>query len=224
MPNPFKPTALLVMKHNITGLKYFCKTTMIDRVYRYKGSGTAWVKHLREHGFNVKVEILGFYTEEQKCINAAKTFSIENNIVASQYWANAIEEHGKNGAPLHGKLNPFYGKKHTLETIEKLRSQRLGVSVNKGAYQSPEKRAKISASLTGRKNPKISLKLKGRKLSEETKEKISLSGKGRVFSDETKEKLKQAALAQWTRVRQSKEFSTKKHNDNTPEPADEVTT
>lgn len=177
---------------------------MLDRVCRYKGSGIAWTKHMKEHGFNVKVGVLGFYIDKDRCVNAAKTFSIENNIVASQEWANAIEEHGKNGAPMNGVLNPFYGKKHTPETAGRLRLQKIGKSVNKGAYQSPEKRAKISAALKGRKNPETAAKLRGRKLSEETKHKISLAGKGRQFSPESKAKIQQAALAQWARVRASK--------------------
>jgi len=195
----FKPTALLVMEHNITGLKYFCKTTLLDRVHRYKGSGVVWTKHMREHGFNVKVGLLGFYIDKDRCLNAAKNFSIENNIVDSDEWANLVIETGKNGASLIGKLNPFYGKKHSPEVIEKMRVQRLGISVNKGAYQSPEKRAKISASLKGRKNQAVALALTGRKLSEETKAKIAEAGKKRIWSNETREKIRQASLAQWAR-------------------------
>jgi len=202
MTNQFKPTALLVMEHKITGLKYFCKTTMIDRVCRYKGSGTAWTKHLREHGFDVKVGILGFYTEKQRCIDAAKTFSVDNDIVASNQWANSIEEHGKNGAPMHGVLNPFYGKKHTPESIEAMRSSRLGKTVNKGAYRSPEHRAKISAALSGRKNPGVSAKLRGKKLSKEQIEKSVKARKGYSHSMETREKLRLAALAQWNKTKQ----------------------
>jgi hypothetical protein len=195
----FKPTALLVMEHNITGLKYFCKTTLLDRVHRYKGSGVVWTKHMREHGFNVKVGLLGFYIDKDRCLNAAKNFSIENNIVDSDEWANLVIETGKNGASLIGELNPFYGKKHSPEVIKKMRVQRLGISVNKGAYQSPEKRAKISASLKGRKNQAVALALTGRKLSEETKAKIAEAGKKRIWSNETREKIRQASLAQWAR-------------------------
>ena len=198
---PFKPTALLVMEHNITGLKYFCKTTLLDRVHRYKGSGVSWTKHLRENGFNVKVGILGFYVEENRCLDAAKQFSEENNIVESNDWANIVIETGRNGCSMVGERNPFYGKKHTPESIESGRLKRLGRSVNKGAYRSPEHRAKISASLKGRKNTASSIALKGRKLTEEHK-KNSLEGrKGYKHSMETKEKLRLKALEQWARVK-----------------------
>jgi hypothetical protein len=195
----FKPTALLVMEHNITGLKYFCKTTLLDRVHRYKGSGIAWLKHLREHGFNVKVGLLGFYVDEKRCLDAAKKFSVDNDIVESKEWANIVEETGKIGASMKGEKNPFYGKKHKPESIESGRLKRLGRSVNKGAYRSPEQRAKISASLKGKKNPAVSAALTGRKLSDEHRKNIVEALKQRVVSDETREKIRQASLAQWAR-------------------------
>lgn len=202
---PFKPTALLVVKHNTTGLKYFCKTTLLDRVHRYKGSGTSWTSHLREHGFDVNVGILGFYVEEQRCLDAAKNFSEENNIVNSNEWANAVVETGKNGCSMVGERNPFYGKKHTPEAIESARLKRLGRSVNKGAYRSPEQRAKISASLKGRKNPVVAAKLTGRKQTEEHKANVAKGRQGFTHSMETKEKLRLKALAQWARVKTSAE-------------------
>jgi len=207
MKSKFAPTALLVMEHNITGLKYFCKTTLLYRMKSYKGSGVAWTKHLKEHGTDIKVTVLGIFEDEYACVEAAKKFSIENDIVKSIEWANLVIETGKFGASMQGERNPFYGKKHKPEVIESMRLKRLGVSVNKGAYQSPEKRAKISASLKGRKNLAVSIAMSGRKLSEETKAKISKAGKGRVFSNESKEKIRQASLAQWAKVRELK-FAT----------------
>jgi hypothetical protein len=196
----FKPTVLLVMSHNVTGLKYFCKTSVLDRVKRYKGSGTRWTNHLKVHGKDITVGVLGFYTDEQRCNESALKFSREHNIVESDEWANLIEETGlMTGVSMKGEKNPFYGKKHTPETAERLRLQKIGKSVNKGAYRSPENRAKISASLKGRKNPDIAEKLRGRKLSDETRKKISESSKGRVVSMATKEKIRQAAIKQWAR-------------------------
>lgn len=191
------------MSHNVTGLKYFCKTSLLDRIQRYKGSGTRWINHLAAHGKDISVGVLGFYTDEKRCNQAALQFSKDNNIVDSDEWANLIEETGlMTGVSMKGDKNPFYGRTHTDEVKEAMRKQRLGVSVNKGAYRSPENRAKISASLKGRKKPEIAEKLRGRKLSEETRNKISQAGKGRIVSMETKEKLRLAALAQWQRVKE----------------------
>jgi len=154
MAYQFSPTALLVMSHNTTGLKYFCKTSVLDRIQRYKGSGTRWLNHLNVHGKDISVGILGFYTDEQRCNQAALKFSAENMIVQSDDWANLIEETGlMTGASMKGESNPFYGKKHSAESIKKISQGKIGVSTNKGAYRSPENRAKISASLKGRKKP-----------------------------------------------------------------------
>jgi len=111
---------------------------------------------------------------------------------------------------------------HRMATIKRYCSRRyveIGVrhkislnGINKGAYQSLEKRAKISASLKGRSNPVISAKLKGRRLSEEHKANAIEGRKGYTHSMETKEKLRLASLAQWAKQRQSK-----------PLPAEEVT-
>ena len=206
MTTPFKPTVLLVMQHKVTGKKYFCKSTLLDRLKWYKGSGTAWNQHLKEHGKDITVGVLGFYVDEQRCLQAAKEFSISNNIVDDDSWANLITETGKNNTIMAGEKNPFYGKTHSLETREKMRLQRIGKSVNKGAYRSAENRAKISASLKGRKNLAVSIALTGRKLSDATKAKISEAGKKRIISNETKEKIRQAALAQWARYRESKKI------------------
>jgi hypothetical protein len=214
MLRPFQPTALLVMEHNTTGLKYFCKTSVLNRVHWYKGSGTLWLKHLREHGFDVKVGVFGFYVEEKRCLDAAKKFSEDNNIVEDVNWANSVPEDGRNGACMKGERNPFFGKKHKPESIELARQKKLGKSVNKGAYRSPEHRAKISASLLGRKNPATAKALTGRKLSQATKDKISEKGKGRKFTMEAREKIRQASLAQWARYRAN-------GNKQTPTPAEE---
>lgn len=200
----FAPTALLVMEHNVTGLKYFCKTTVLDRVYRYKGSGVAWCKHLKEHGADVTVGLFGFYTDGARCLDAAKKFSQENDIVASAEWANRVEELGKNGASMKGEKNPFYGKKHNPETAERLRLLKIGRSVNGGKSKSDAHKAKLSASLKGRKNPLVAEKLRGKTLSPETCAKIAEAGKKRIWSDETREKIRQASLAQWARVRQQR--------------------
>ena len=98
-----------------------------------------------------------------------------------------------------GENNPFFGKSHNKETIERIRLQKIGKSVNKGAYQSPEKRAKISASLTGRKNPATAEKLRGRKHTEQHRLNSINGRKGYEHSMETKEKLRQATIAQWAR-------------------------
>ena len=105
----FQPTALLVMKHDLTGLQYFCKTTRLHEVQYYKGSGVHWKRHLRKHGRHVTVGVLGLYYDEARCSSAADKFSADNDIVASDQWANLINENGFDGAP-SGEHHPLYGK------------------------------------------------------------------------------------------------------------------
>lgn len=92
----FKPTYLYVKTHNKTGLKYFGKTTGTNPG-KYTGSGKYWLRHLQVHGKDISTEIIGFYEDEQQCIEAASTFSISNNIVESTEWANFKIENGIDG-------------------------------------------------------------------------------------------------------------------------------
>jgi hypothetical protein len=204
----FAPTALLVVTHNVTGLKYFCKTTRLDRLAWYKGSGIAWRKHLREHGADVTVDPLGIYTDQDACLSVAKEFSQKNDIVRSSGWANLVEELGKNGASLKGEKNPFYGKTHSPEALQRIKLFKAGNKTNAGRVVSLEHRQKLSDALKGRKNPLISQKLTGNKLSAETKRKLSEANKGVPFSEDRKEKIRQAALRQWAKVREQKALLT----------------
>jgi len=91
----FKPTYLYIKTHNITGLKYFGKTTKDP--YKYNGSGKYWIKHLRKHGNDVATEVLGYFNSESECKSVAIKFSTENNIVESKSWANLCPESGVDG-------------------------------------------------------------------------------------------------------------------------------
>lgn len=91
----FKPTYLYVKIHNSTGLKYFGKT--IKNPNAYLGSGKHWLRHLKVHGTDISTNVIGYYTDREECINAAKKFSIENNIVESTEWANLCPENGTDG-------------------------------------------------------------------------------------------------------------------------------
>ena len=66
-----------------------------------------------------------------------------------------------------GSNNPNYGKKHSLETLEKMSKAK------KGKKRSTETRKKISAALSGENSP-----MYGKSLSPETREKISAAKKG----------------------------------------------
>jgi hypothetical protein len=123
----FRPTALLVQTHNVTGLKYFCKTNDLAKAHWYKGSGIVWKRHLKKHGNNVTTGIMGLYLERQRCVEAALEFSRANNIVASKEWANLVEENAETGAQ-GGDKHPMFGRPHPQKgtTTSKLKGRYVG--------------------------------------------------------------------------------------------------
>ena len=62
----FKPTALYIKTHNDTGFKYFGKTTRLDCIHSYKGSGIHWRRHLKVHGDSYTTELLGIWQDKYK--------------------------------------------------------------------------------------------------------------------------------------------------------------
>lgn len=99
-----KPTALYVKTHNKTGFKYFGKTTRLDCIHTYKGSGIHWSRHLKVHGNDYTTELLGIWHNKDRLVNFATKFCEQNNIVKSQKWANMVLEEGLQGAST-GKTN-----------------------------------------------------------------------------------------------------------------------
>lgn len=133
------PTRLYIKQHSITGLKYFGKT--IRDPYTYLGSGTRWNNHIRKHGkeFVETLWVSEPYTDAKLIKEVALKFSLENNIVESNEWANLILENGIDGggnAGLLGELSPNFGLKLPPQTIE----HRHKISIaNLGKSPSPYK-------------------------------------------------------------------------------------
>ena len=94
----FKTTALYVKTHNVTGFKYFGKTTCLQKIHSYKGSGIYWVRHLKKHGSNYQTELLGIWQNKESLIKFAHKFCKEHDIVKSSDWANIVLEEGLQGA------------------------------------------------------------------------------------------------------------------------------
>lgn len=111
MSDIWQPTALLVMRHQVTGLRYFCKSTRLQEIGYYRGSGKHWKRHLKKHGIHIDVGVLGVYYEKDRCMAAAQKFSAENNVKTNPEWANLIDENGLDGAPC-GEAHPMFGKPH----------------------------------------------------------------------------------------------------------------
>ena len=99
-----------------------------------------------------------------------------------------------------GEKNPFYGKRHSKETIRKLREARMGKTFTEETIQ------KMSDAKNGEKNP-----LFGKHHSEESKAKMAEAhcGEksawfGKQHSDETKQKMAEARKEYWRKRREAK--------------------
>ncbi len=179
-------TTLYIATHNETGLKYFGKTSRYhsqkELQKHYHGSGVYWNKHLKKHGVNVTMSIVGTY-DDDSVLDIALKFSYDNDIVESSQWANLVHENGLDGASI--------GSKHSDATIEKIRQIKLNTS--------DEIKAQISATLTGNTasietKAKMSATRKGVKKSDEHKAKIASANLGKIFSAEHKKNIGLAGI------------------------------
>jgi len=182
MSKPFKPTTLYIKTHNVTGLKYFGKTT--GNPFEYRGSGIYWTAHLKKHGNDITTEILGYYTDKDECIQAANLFSTENNIVKAvnennkKIWANQIIENGIDGGAT------WFGPR-PREMVERIAAKQRGVP--KSLPPEVAKAAAEKGLATRAKNG--TLRKKGEwKFPEASKQKLRDANLGKKQSKETIEK------------------------------------
>lgn len=132
---------LYVKQHNLTGLKYFGKTTRKDPA-RYLGSGKYWKRHIKKYGYDIStINIWSFNTLEEASEFAIK-FSVEHNIVESSEWANLIIENAADGG--------VKGYKHTKESRLKMSESSKGNQHRKGKSFTDESLLKMSKAHTGK--------------------------------------------------------------------------
>lgn len=124
-------------------------------------------------------------SNQQRYYNAAAYALVKKQIAAAK------------SEMYEGENNPFYGKKHSPETMEKMAQNRPDMNgrnnPNYGNKWSEERKQKMSEQKTGKKHSTPS-PLRGRKIDEKTREKISLAMMGRITSEETRIKLSESKL------------------------------
>ena len=114
----FKPTYLYIKRHSVTGLKSFGKTTKSDPI-KYTGSGVYWTKHIKKHGKeNIVTDWYKLFTDIDELVEYALQFSISNNIVDSDDWANLQFECGLDG-----------GSQGIIFTEERIQKQKASLKI-----------------------------------------------------------------------------------------------
>lgn len=153
----FIPTWLYIKQHNVTGLKYFGKTTATSP-YDYKGSGNYWKNHLRCHGNNISTIWCELFDTKENLIEFATNFSIKNNIVESNEWANLKVENGLDGSPPRVVFSESHKSKLALAnknpSKENLAKRSAAMKGKNTGPQSAETCAKKSAIKKGKPRPR----------------------------------------------------------------------
>jgi hypothetical protein len=164
---------LYVKTHNETGLKYLGQTS--SDPYRYRGSGTRWVNHLKKHGTDISTQIL-IETEDKSIIKEKGIeYSKHYNVVESQEWANLKIEEGDGGWSTWNKSPE--AKAARLKGSKKGGGPRT-TSVKKGEARVKElsKKANESKAKKIQNNPDV-YKESYKKVSEYQKENNSMKNK-----------------------------------------------
>ena len=187
-----KPTYLYIKEHNVTGLKYFGKTTKDP--YKYNGSGKHWVRHIKKHGKEHvnTVWISEPFTDESRLVEFALLMSEELDVVKSNMWANLKEENGLDGA-IPGIIPWNKGIPRTEAEKQTMSNARKGIkSWNKGIPCSDETKDKLRCrSRTSETKKKIKTARAKQVIThiDSTKQKISQSHIGMRHSIESKQKM-----------------------------------
>ncbi len=180
----FQPTYLMIKRHRVTGLMYFCKTATRDPL-KYHGSGKYWRNHLKIHGRLVDTVWYQRFEDKEDLVEFALFFSDFYNIVSEtkngkKIWANEVPEDGLQGgqnrgmpspqkgisnpklsAALQGKKRPEHSK--LMKDVPKSEQHKKNISeALKNHNRTKEHSENISKAKKGIPNPKLSAALKGR--------------------------------------------------------------
>jgi len=109
MKKLFVPTRLYIKR--IGNLRYFGKTSNLN-VENYPGSGKIWRDKIKKYGKSSIITewISDWYYDADEIREVAISFSIENDIIDSENWANLKIENGIDGGPCA----------HTVESRSKI--------------------------------------------------------------------------------------------------------
>lgn len=212
--------------NTINGKIYVGQTSKDLTVSSYLGSGVLLVKAIRKYGKKNFIQEILCECSTQSELDQMEDYWIKELDSRSRDIGYNLSEGGLGGShgpltecqkqkmrqtmkergSINGEKNPFYGKRHTNETKEKIRIAKTGVK------HSEEHNAKISQSQIGQKRSH-----KGRPASEDQKQKRlagMLAGQAKrkllgvkrksppAFSDEHRRNLSLATKKQWLKYKE----------------------
>lgn len=192
-----KPTRLYIKRHRVTGLMYFGKSVS-NLIESYHGSGKYWKRHVAKHGKEHIEHVWSseWFTDENEVKEFALSFSELFNIVNSDEWANLKEENGLDGGDnsMFRQYLPF-----SEEQLFKLRQPRP----NARKPKSTETRARMSIAqqnMSDETKAKLSASLKGKKKSKEHIAKFAYAmSMGWIVTTPSGEVLKVVSLSKFCR-------------------------
>lgn len=180
----FQSTYLMIKRHRVTGLMYFCKTVTCHPL-KYHGSGKYWKKHLKIHGRLVDTVWYQRFDDKEDLVDFALFFSEFHAIVSEtkngkKIWANEVPEDGLQGgqnrgmpsprkkikqpyvsAALTGRKRPEHSK--LMKDVPKSEEHRKNISESlKKHKRTKEHGGNISKAKKGIPNPKVSIALRGK--------------------------------------------------------------
>jgi hypothetical protein len=142
---------------------------------------------LAEEHFIAHQLLVKMYPNEYGLIDAANIMTVSNEFhdrrVNNKLFSWLKKKNAENSS------RKFKGRKHTIETIQKMKL------AQKGKIFTEETREKLRKANIGKKQNQETIKkratsLKGRQVTQETRDKISKSEMGKVVTEETREKLR----------------------------------
>ena len=167
---------LLVKTHNVTGLKYLCKTSKTE-YHKYTGSGHYWKDHLKAHGKNFTTELLKecetneeikvwgqYYSNLWDVVNA-------KDLAGKKIWANLVPEEGQGILGETGKIiqnrpdvkaKNIAGVKEFYKNNPQVRELHRKAALENNPMNKPgvrEKHAESMLEYTGEKNKSCDLRL-----------------------------------------------------------------
>lgn len=175
----------MVKQHNKTGKKYFCKTTRLDLIETYSGSGVYWKRHLKKHGNDwSNIWVSEIFYDKEDLVEFALFFSEFHDIVESKEWANEKPENGLDGGDTSMFIDYVQTGKKSSET-KNSENWKNTVGKERAGKQSETLSKTINDPLWKKtvgtdKAKKITQALKDVPKSIEHKKNISLSKKGKA--------------------------------------------